>query len=164
MKNGQIDDIDAKILEILQEDGRVTNQRLSELVGLSASACLERVRALEKAKIIRGYRADIDLQKLRPQVVVIAEVTLEKHGAQQQRGFEQHLKSMTEVIEAYEVSGQCDYVIKVLCRDVEEYRALTANILDDPKYGVATIKSRITLRPVRAFDGYSKRDLLPPES
>ncbi len=155
MKNGQIDDIDVRILEILQEDGRITNQRLSEAVGLSASACLERVRALEKTKIIAGYRADIDLSKLRPQVVVIAEVTLEKQGAQQQRSFEKKLKMVREVIECYEVSGQCDYVMKVVCRDVEAYRALTADILDDTSFGVANIKSRITLRSVWPFQGYT---------
>ncbi len=159
MKNGQIDDIDVKILEILQKDGRITNQRLSEHIGLSASACLERVKALEKAKVISGYRADIDLQKLRPQVIVFAEVTLEKQGAQQQCSFEQHLKKVSAVIECYEVSGQCDYVMKVLCRDIEEYRDLTADILDDPKYGVSNIKSRITLRPVRAFEGYGRATL-----
>lgn len=159
MKNGQIDDIDVKILEILQNDARITNQRLSESIGLSASACLERVKALEKAKVISGYRADVDLQKLRSQVIVFAEVTLEKQGAQQQRNFEQHLKKISEVIECYEVSGQCDYVMKVLCRDIEEYRELTADILDDPKYGVSNIKSRITLRPVRTFEGYGRSTL-----
>ena len=154
VKNGKIDDIDVKILDFLQRDGRITNQALSEAVGLSASACLERVRALEKAKIISGYRAEIDLQKLGPQVTVIAEVTLEKQGAQQQRTFEQNLKKLSEVTECFEVSGQCDYILKVVCRDVEAYRDLTARILDDPKFGVANVKSRITLRAVRRFEGY----------
>ena len=154
MKNGKIDDIDVRILEILQQDGRITNQALSELIGLSASACLERVRSLEKAKIISGYRAEVDLQKLGPQVTVIAEVTLEKQGAQQQRAFEQNLMKISEVIECFEVSGQCDYILKVMCRDVEAYRDLTAHILEDPKFGVANIKSRITLRAVRKFVGF----------
>ena len=154
MKNGKIDDLDVRILEILQKDGRITNQALSEIVGLSASACLERVRALEKAKIISGYHADVDLQRLAPQVTVIAEVTLEKQGAQQQHAFEQHLKNVSEVIECFEVSGQCDYILKVVCRDVEAYRDLTAHILEDPKFGVANIKSRITLRAVRRFEGF----------
>lgn len=159
MKNGQIDQIDALILEILQKDGRITNQRLSEVVGLSASACLERVRALEKAKVISGYSAQIDLSRLRPSVVVIAEITLEKQGAQQQRKFEHHLKKMSDVVECYEVSGQCDYILKILCRDIDAYRELTARILDDPNYGVANIKSRITMRTVRSFEGYSTRQM-----
>ena len=121
---------------------------------MSASACLERVRALEKAKIISGYHAYVDLQRLGPQVTVIAEVTLEKQGAQQQRSFEQHLKKVSEVIECFEVSGQCDYILKVVCRDIEAYRDLTARILEDPKFGVANIKSRITLRSVRRFEGF----------
>jgi DNA-binding Lrp family transcriptional regulator len=147
-----LDRIDIKILAVLQTDGRITIQRLAEQVGLSARPCLERVRRLEAAKIISGYQAVIELERLSRPLTVFAEIALEKHGLQLR--FERRLESIAEAVECWQVSGTFDYLVRFMCADVARYETLTAELIEDPNLGVARINSNIALRPVRAFRGY----------
>ena len=147
-----LDAIDIKILAALQREGRSTIQKLADRVGLSARPCLERVRRLEAAGIIIGYQAVLALEKLSKPITVFAEIALESHGRQDQ--FERRLAAIEEVVECWEVSGAFDYLARVVCADVARYEALTAELIDDPKLGVARIVSIIALRPVRRFGGY----------
>jgi DNA-binding Lrp family transcriptional regulator len=153
-KGEKIDAIDLKILSCLQDNGRITNQRLADIVGLSASACLARVGKLEKSGLISGYGARLDLSKLRETVTVIAEITLEKQGVKQQTTFEKILKSIDQVIDCYEVSGQHDYVARFVCASIGEYQDITADLLADPRLALKQITSLIAMRPVREFKGY----------
>src|SRR4051794_19373021 len=103
-----LDRIDVKILAALQRDGRMTNQALAGVVGLSPRACLERVRRLEAAGIIAGYQAVVELKSIARPVNVFAEIVLAK---QANRGrFEKRLGGIDEVVECWEVSGDLDYV------------------------------------------------------
>lgn len=154
MKSNQLDQIDIKILATLQENGRITNQRLSELVGLSARPSLERVRRLEAAGFIQRYVALLDASKLGSSVMVIAEVALERQNKRGQTDFETRMKSLVEVIDCYEVSGQFDYVARFVCPDIASYQDLTASLIEDEALGVARIVSNIVMRPVREFSGY----------
>src|SRR5262245_24677311 len=98
-----LDRIDVKILAALQRDGRMTNQKLAGMGGLSAGACMEPVRRLEAAGIIAGYQAVVELKTLARPVNVFAEIILEK---QANRGrFEKRLGTIDEVVECWEVSG-----------------------------------------------------------
>lgn len=157
-----LDRIDIKILAALQRDGRVTIQKLAGTVGLTARPCLERVRRLEAAGIIAGYRAVLALERLSKPVTIFAEIALEKQG--QQDRLEKRLVAIEEVVECWEVTGNVDYVARFVCADLGRYETLTADLIDDKALGVSRIVSHIALRPVRRFAGYPVALLSPPYS
>ncbi|HYE52298.1 MAG TPA: Lrp/AsnC family transcriptional regulator [Azospirillaceae bacterium] len=154
MKLKKLDQIDIRILNELQREGRITNQALSERVGLSARPCLERVRRLEREGVVVRYQAVIDVRRLQSCVFVLAQIALEKHGRQAQAVFEKRLKETPEVIECFEVSGQFDYCAKLVCRDIDAYQDLTASWIDDPDLGVSRVVSNVVMRPIRDFGTY----------
>lgn len=147
-----LDRIDVKILAVLQRDGRSTVQKLAETVSLSPRATLERVRRLEDAGIIAGYRAEIELRHLSRPVNVFAEIFLEKHA--QGGRFEKRIAALDELVECWEVSGTVDYIARFVCADLAAYEELTKALIDDPALGVARIVSHVALRPIRRFSGY----------
>jgi DNA-binding Lrp family transcriptional regulator len=147
-----LDQTDIRILSALQRDGRSTIQKLAQKVGLSARACLERVRRLEASGVIAGYQAMVDLSHLSRPVNVFAEIILEKHV--QQGRFERRIASLEEVVECWAVSGAVDYLARFVCRDLAAYEELTTSLIDDPGLGIARIVSHVALRPVRRFAGY----------
>ena len=147
-----LDQIDIKILSTLQRDGRSTVEKLAQLVELSSRACLERVRRLEAAGIIAGYRAVIELGQLSKPVNVFAEIALEKQAQQGQ--FEKQLAAIEEIVECWEVSGTVDYIARFVCPDLAAYQALTTRMIDDPNLGIARIVSHVALRAIRPFTGF----------
>lgn len=153
-KARKLDLIDAKILTILQSDGRITNQKLSELVGLSPRPCLERVNRLEREGFISRYMAIVDARRVSGHTTFFAEITLRDQTQTAQAAFEKVLRACPEVIDCYLVSGQIDYVARIVCPTLEAYRDLTASWIDDPKLPVARISTSIVLTPVREFGGY----------
>ncbi|MPZ58880.1 MAG: AsnC family transcriptional regulator [Rhizobiales bacterium] len=154
-----LDHIDVKILAALQRDGRSTIERLAQSAGLSSRACLERVRRLEAAGIIAGYRALIDIGRLSRPITVFAEIALEKQGRQDR--FERHLAAIEQVVECWQISGPFDYLARFVCADLAQYEALTTGLIDDADLGVARIVSHVALRPVRRFTGYPVSLLAP---
>jgi DNA-binding Lrp family transcriptional regulator len=124
-----LDQIDLRILERLQVDGRMTNQELAEAVGLSPSPCLNRVRRLEKAGVISGYQAHIELTKVCRHVDVIAAVTLRDHGLEDFEVFEEMVAGMRFVIECTKVSGTIDYLVRFICPDIAAYQMLSDELL-----------------------------------
>jgi DNA-binding Lrp family transcriptional regulator len=147
-----LDRIDIKILAMLQRDGRSTIQKLAQAIGLSARPCLERVRRLEAAGIIAGYRAVIAVETLSRPVTVFAEIAVEKQAHRDR--LVRRLTSLEDIVECWEVSGNVDYLARFVCADVARYEALTTELIDDPNLGVARIVSHIALRPIRSFTGY----------
>jgi DNA-binding Lrp family transcriptional regulator len=149
-----MDRIDRQILEILQRDGRVTNQALSEKVALSPRACLERVRRLERSGVIGGYMALVEPRKLGGLLTIVVEVSLRDQSQATHARFEQRMRACDEVIECFLVSGSCDYVLRLACRNLDHYRELTNAWTDDPALGVERIASKPELQTVKAFRGY----------
>ncbi|TAK89844.1 MAG: Lrp/AsnC family transcriptional regulator [Burkholderiaceae bacterium] len=147
-----LDRIDLKILAILQQDGRITNQALSEQVNLSARACLERVKHLEQEGFIIGYRAAINPLHL-PHVTVLAEVTLKDQRQTTMQEFQRRVRDCPEVIACYLVSGQYDYLLRFACPSIEHYRDLTNRWIDDLTLGVARIVSNTELQTIKEFTG-----------
>jgi len=148
-----IDAIDLKILAALQAEGRLTNQKLADRVGLSASACHARVRRLESEGYITGYRAVLKPELLGRPLTVFALVALERHGRQGLKAFEAHLTSLPEVTECVELSGQWDYLIRFMARDIESYQTLTESLIENPELGVSQIMSHVAMRTVQPFQG-----------
>lgn len=144
----RLDRMDLKILARLQTDGRITNQRLADAVGLSPSACLERVRRLERARIILGYGAELDLARLGKPLTVFAQVALDHQGQGGQRAFEERLAEIEEAVECFEISGAYDYLVRFVCPGIDHYQRLTEHMLADPQLGVRQITSLVTMRGV----------------
>jgi Lrp/AsnC family leucine-responsive transcriptional regulator len=111
--SAEIDEIDRRILRELRQDGRISNTHLAEKVGLSASPCWNRVRQLEQAGVIEGYTVLLNQKALGQPDTVMIEVTLDRHDDETFERFGQALADMPEVMEAYLLTGEYDYLIKV---------------------------------------------------
>lgn len=147
-----LDRIDLRILSALQADGRITNQALAERVALSASACLSRTRRLERDGYILGYHARLDIERIRPTVSVYGEVTLKSHRPADLAAFETALDAIPEVVEAAQVSGPFDYLIKAVCPDVRAWGELADRLLQEG-LGVDKIASHILMKDAKPYRG-----------
>lgn len=126
----KLDRIDLKILSQLQKNGRVTNVDLADAVGLSPSPCLMRVKRLEKAGYIKGYGAQVQLQKLGNVLMVFTEVTLSDHRRDDFARFEASIRDIDEIIECHLVSGGYDYLLKFVTRGVNHYQEIIEGLLE----------------------------------
>ncbi len=148
-----IDRIDRKILAALQRDGRITNAALADEVALSPSACLARVRRLEQLGIITGYRADIAIERLRSALLIYGEVTLKRHLPEDFRALETLFAKDPRVLEAAEISGKSDYLVKVIVADMAEWRDLTAEWTAGP-WQIERVSSSVAMHRTKGFAGY----------
>lgn len=118
----KIDTINKKILEILQQNATITNTELSNLVGLSPATTLERVRKLEKAGIINKYVAIIDYEKLDRNITAFVEIFIKDHSSTAIQEFTREIKKIPEVLECYYITGDKDFLLKVITTDIKSYR------------------------------------------
>lgn len=108
-----MDEIDTKILNILQNHGRMTNKKLSEKIGLNPSSTLERVNKLEEKGYINGFGANINLEKLGYETIAFLQVSLKRHNKENIVEFLEQIESIPEIIEYYHIAGHYDYMLKV---------------------------------------------------
>lgn len=155
----KLDPIDLNILCALQADGRITKLKLAEAVNLSASACFERMRRLEKAGLITGYHADVDLTKLLRTSFVFVEVTLTTHRAVDFQRFEAHIQTVPEVLECYAIGGGVDYILKMIATDIAHYQEEVDALLE-ADIGIDRYFTYIVTKPVKRSLEYPVRDLL----
>jgi len=134
-----IDAIDDKILHQLQRDGRVTNLQLAERVGLSPSACLRRVQALEAGGVIKGYRAVLDRTQLGAGLTVFVTVGLAGQLSRDALAFERAMAEAPEVLECHHVTGSVEYLLRVEVADLAAYKHFHSDVL-----GTLSQVSRIT--------------------
>ena len=114
-----LDDFDFRLLGALQEDGRLTNQELAERVGLSASQCSRRRARLEESGIIRGYHAELSADALGLGVLVFVHVTLTTHSPDNSKRFRDLVARSDEIQEAYSLTGETDYLLKMVLPDLK---------------------------------------------
>lgn len=126
----KLDRIDTRILSYLQRNGRVTNIDLADAVGLSPSPCLVRVKRLEKAGYITGYRAHVQLEKLGGTLLVFSQVTLSDRRREDFAKFEAAIRNVDEVVECHLVSGAFDYLLKFVTRGVVHYHSTAEHVLN----------------------------------
>ena len=155
----QLDVIDLKILALLQEDGRMSNQLLAEKVALSPSACLRRVRLLEEGGAIAGYRAVLDASRLGLELEAIVQVSMRQDVEGWHELFSAALKGWAEVTSAYIVTGECNYILRVRARNLHEYSEFVINQLYKTK-GVQDIRSNIIMQRLKEEEGKISPDLL----
>ena len=147
MLNKSLDAIDRQILENLQNDARMRNVELAEKVGLSPSPCLRRVGNLEETGVIRGYATLVDAEAVGLPVSVFVSVTLEKQIEKALEKFEKEIRARPEVMECYLMTGEADYLLRVVTADLGAYeRFLIEHLTRIP--GVASIKSSFALKQV----------------
>lgn len=144
----QLDRYDRHILAILQEDGRISNQDLADRIGLSPSPCLRRVRALEEAGLIAGYRALLDAKKLGLSLMALIHISMDRHTPDRFENFEAEIRALPEIVECLLITGQdADYQLKAVVRDMDAYQALLLDRITRIP-GVTGVHSSFVLRRV----------------
>lgn len=149
----KFDDIDLAILRELQADGRMTNVKLAQRVGLTAPPCLRRVRSLEKAGVIEGYHADLDGTALGYSITVFAMISLTTQADSALKEFEAHIANIPEVRECHMLNGEIDYLIKIVAQDLRSFQALLTSQLTSAPH-VASVKTSLTIRRSKYDPGY----------
>ena len=143
-----IDRYDRQILAILQENGRISNQDLADRIGLSPSPCLRRVRTLEDAGIVLGYRALLNAKALGYSLMALIYISMDKHTPERFENFERQILQIPEVLECLLITGQdADYQIKVVVKDMDAFQELLLNRITRIQ-GVTGVHSSFVLRKV----------------
>jgi len=141
-----MDKFDQAILSELQANGRLTNQELAERIGLSPSPCLRRVKALEDAGIIAGYKAIINAEKLGLSLMALIHISMDKHTPERFENFERSVSVLPEVLECLLITGQsADYQLKVQVKDMQAYQELLLHRITRIE-GVSGVHTSFVLR------------------
>ena len=143
-----MDQIDLKILRLLQRDAHMTAEAIGAAVGLSPSPCLRRIRVMEKAGILRGYVALVDEKQVGLPVSVFVSVKLERQREEELDAFEAAVTQWPEVVEAYLMTGQQDFLLRVVVADLDAYECFLKTQLTRVE-GVASIQSSFALGQVK---------------
>lgn len=125
----KLDSTDKNLLKLLQEDSKQTNKELSNKLDLSVTAIYERIKKLEKAGVIDRYVALINKEKINKGFVAFCHIKLVKHSQEYVMKFEKEVANLEEVLECYHISGDYDYLLKVLVEDMEAFREFMVNKL-----------------------------------
>jgi len=147
-KNISGDEIDLEILCTLQEDGRISNADLARRINLSPPATFNRVRRLEEAGFIRGYVGMLDKEKAGFDLLCFVHVSLQLHQSQPVEAFKRAISKLPEVLECYHVTGEFDYLLKVVLRNRRDLERFTMEHLT-PISGVARIHTSLVLSVVK---------------
>ena len=143
-----LDRYDRHILQLLQQDGRISNQMLAERIGLSPSPCLRRVRALEESGVITGYRALVDARKLGLTLYALIHISMDQHTPERFVNFDAVIATLPEVLECLLITGQdADYQLKVVVRDMDAYQSFLLDKITRID-GVTGVHSSFVLRRV----------------
>jgi len=144
----QLDRYDRQILDVLQQDGRISNQDLADRIALSPSSCLRRLRALEESGLVTGYRALLDARKLGLSLMALIHISMDAHTPERFTHFEAAIAAIPQVLECLLITGQAaDYQLKVVVADMDAYQELLLNRITRIP-GVTGVHSSFVLRRV----------------
>ncbi len=149
MRNTRLDDRDIAILATLSREGRIAKTELAARVNLSPTPCWDRMKRLEKAGLIRGYRAEVDLDLLGPHVQVFVTVELDSHKAEAFQLFERTVARMDAVTGCWAIGGGYDYLMQVVTRDVAAFQELMDGLLES-RAGLRRYYSYIVTKPIKS--------------
>ncbi len=144
----KLDELDKRILKHLQQDSKKTNKEISNDLGLSVTAVYERIRKLEREGVISKYIAVLDPEKIDKGFMVLCQIKLLQHKKDFLNRFEKEITSLPEVIECLHVSGDFDYILKVLVKDMDAYRDFLVTKLTNLDH-IASTKSIFTINKVK---------------
>ncbi|QIG95460.1 MULTISPECIES: Lrp/AsnC family transcriptional regulator [unclassified Bradyrhizobium] len=145
-----LDEIDRKILDLLQVEGRITNLELAEQIGLSSAPCMRRVRTLEETGVIRSYVALVDPAKIGLGFDVIVEVRLKQQTRESFERFEKKVTGLPEVVECCMIAGDWDYSLRVVSSDLARYQSFILDRLMHRDTDIASYRTTIILRKVKS--------------
>ncbi|HEX4077269.1 MAG TPA: Lrp/AsnC family transcriptional regulator [Rhizomicrobium sp.] len=146
MERHKLDSIDMRILAELQNDGRITNVELSRRAKITAPPCLRRMRALEKAGFIKGYHAELDPRSLGYEVTGFVFVGLASQADADLKKFEDQARNWRAVRECHMLSGEVDFLLKCVARDLSAFQSFITETLTAAK-NVASVKTALVIRP-----------------
>jgi len=144
----KIDETNKKILALLQENGRMTNAELAERTGLSPAATLERVKKLEAHGVIQKYVALVDAKQVGKRTLAFVAISLERHSAERIYAFQKEIAALPEVLECYHISGDEDYMLKVLVTDIEAYERFVIDKLTSIR-NITKVRSHFVMSTVK---------------
>lgn len=144
----QLDGKDKKLLFLLQNDSKKTTKELASALDLSVTAVFERIKKLEKQKVIEKYVALIDKQKIQKDFIVLCHVKLVQHRKDYITQFEKEIVQFPEVLECFHVSGDYDYILKICVKDIKDYREFMVTKLTNLQ-NIASTQSSFTIKEVK---------------
>lgn len=150
MSKVKIDTVDAKILDQLQQDSRITNQDLADQIAMSASPCWRRVKRLEEEKIIRGYGVFLDRKKMGLGVMVFIRVSIDRHSELEAKKFEQQVAALEYVVACYSIGGDADFLLQVVSPDLDTYAEFSMSIIRRLP-GIKEMQSMFVLKEIKPF-------------
>lgn len=150
MSKIRIDTVDAKILDQLQQDSRITNQDLADQIAMSASPCWRRVKRLEEEKIIRGYGVFLDRKKMGLGVMVFIRVSIDRHSELEAKKFEQQVAALEYVVACYSIGGDADFLLQVVSPDLDTYAEFSMSIIRRLP-GIKEMQSMFVLKEIKPF-------------
>lgn len=144
----KLDEIDRRILRLLQENGRIQNTELADMIGLSPSPCLRRVKILEESGVIERYVALLDASRVGIGLTVFARVWLKGQDADTVEAFTRAVKRFPQILECHLMAGDCDFVLRIVASDFEDYRKFQMDHLTRIK-GVQNVKTEIPMQRIK---------------
>jgi len=144
----QFDSLDKKLLKLLQENSKQTNKQLSLQLNLSVTAVYERIKKLEKSGIIDRYVAVVNKDKVQKSLLVFCQIKLIQHSKEYVTNFEKEVITLDEVMECYHVSGEYDYLLKILVKDMSEFREFMVTKLTTLKH-IGSTQSSFSINEVK---------------
>jgi len=153
-KKIKLDAINRKILTITHTRSNISNQELADLVGLSNSACFQRVRALKEAGYFLSFHTDLDLDRMVEHVLAYVEFTLDNNALESRRKFEAVIEEIPEFMDCLRFSGDADYVCFTCCSSTHSLNELVDRVSGDPSLGIRRVVTRIVLERVKWYLGY----------
>lgn len=145
----ELDSVDKKILQQLQKNSKITNKELSNKLNLSVTAIFERIKRLERNDVISGYVALLNPVKVEKSFMVFCQIKLIQHIKSNVIQFESEVVKLPEVLECYHVSGEYDYILKVLVNDMEAYREFMLTKLTNLQH-IGSTQSTFIISPVKS--------------
>ncbi|UYK98065.1 Lrp/AsnC family transcriptional regulator [Pantoea stewartii] len=148
-----LDKTEMKILRVLQDDARITNQELADKIGMSASPCWRKVRRLEEQGVIQGFRAVLDRKKIGAGVMVFIRVVIDCHSEDEAKKFEQQVTALDDVVACYSIGGDADFLLQVVASDLETYAEFAMSVVRRlPR--IKEMQSMFVLKEIKPLTAY----------
>jgi len=147
------DTTEMKILRLLQDDARITNQELADKAGMSASPCWRKVRKLEEDDVIQGYRAVLNRKKIGLGVMVFIRVTIDSHSEAEARKFEEEVTALEDVVACYSIGGDADFLLQVVASDLDSHADFAMSVVRRLP-GIKEMQSMFVLKEIKPLTAY----------
>lgn len=158
-KSVKLDAINKKILAITHRAADISNQDLAEQVGLSPSACFQRMKSLQEAGYFKSFQTDLDLDRIVEHVLAYAEFKLEDNSPKSRRAFESKIDEIPEFMDCLRITGEYDYISFTCCSNTQTLNTLIDDLSGDPELGIKNVKIRIILERAKWYLGYPLANL-----